>query len=114
MSVAENVQERDPITPSVESVSVPSDSQLSMVAWLGIPPVKPVAVTPVMATVWVSVKSASVNVTVPCAVSCTEEFVVHGSSVIEPTCAEDVTTGVSLVPVIVMVIVLNAVSLLSA
>ena len=76
--------------------------------------VTPASVTPVMVTVCVSVRSASVNVIAPCAVSGAAEFVVHGSSVIEATCGADVTTGVSLVPVIVMVMVLNAVSLLGA
>jgi hypothetical protein len=57
-----------PSRRAVESTSAPSDSQLSTVASLASPVVTPASVTPVMVTEWVSVRSTSVNVTVPCAV----------------------------------------------
>ncbi len=47
------------------STSAPSDSQLSTVASLASPVVTPASVTPVMVTEWVSVRSTSVNVSVP-------------------------------------------------
>ena len=69
LSDAENVQFSEPVTPSVESVSVPSDSQPSWVSWSARPVFAPDATTPVMVTSCVSVRSRSVNVIVPLAVS---------------------------------------------
>ena len=51
------------------SVSAPSESQLSMVLLIGSPEVVPEATTPVTVTVWVSLRSTSVKVTAPVAVS---------------------------------------------
>ena len=68
----------------------------------------PEATTPVIVTVWWSLRSTSVKVTVPVAVSLAVEPVGFGCgvlnrSVIAPACSPLVMTGVSLVPVTVIV-----------
>ena len=68
----------------------------------------PEATTPVTDTVWVSLRSTSVKVSAPVAVSAAVEPVGFGcavlnSSVMVPVCAPLVITGASLVPVTVMV-----------
>ena len=90
------------------SVSVPSESQPFWVALSGRPVVMPEATTPVIDTVWWSLRSTSVKVTVPLAVSSAVEPVGLGwlglvRSVIVPVCVPLVMTGVSLVPVTVIV-----------
>ena len=56
-----------------------------------------------MVIVWVSLRSTSVKVTTPDALSGLDEPVVLGCSAMLAVCAADVTVGTSLLPVIVIV-----------
>ena len=114
MSCAENAQFLDPVIPSVESVSAASDSQPLTVALSARPVVTPDVTTPVIVTSWVSVRSTSVNVTVPVAESGVSESCVPKSSTIAAAWVLLVMTGVSLVPVIVIVNKTSVNSLFSA
>ena len=82
---------------------MPSVSQLSWVAGSARPVITPDGLTPVMVTSCVSLRSTSVNVIVPDAVSGVAEPTVSGASVIAPVCALLVMTDVSLLPVTVIV-----------
>ena len=101
----------------MESVSVPSDSQASTAALPASPDVTPDATTPVIVTAWVSVRSTSLNVMEPVTVSSAVEPVGCGWPGLTASVKAALvvaTTGVSLVPVTVIVKTWNVVSLFGA